>query len=89
MSDCRHDHIVTYSSEDGLDRMWACVHCACRFYPACPSCVSIGHRGESHDPEWERHPFTCALCSWGRDGAYHSLSEYEAHMDMEHPEDER
>ena len=32
------------------------------------------------------HPFTCGICSWGRDGAYHGYGEYEEHMAAAHPE---
>ena len=33
---------------------------------------------------FERHPFTCSMCMWGRDGAYHSQAEYDAHMAATH-----
>jgi hypothetical protein len=32
------------------------------------------------------HPFTCGICAWGRDGAYHGYGEYEEHMAAAHPE---
>jgi hypothetical protein len=27
-----------------------------------------------------KHPFTCGICLWGRDGLFHSYLEYEYHM---------
>jgi hypothetical protein len=36
--------------------------------------------------EMNGHPFTCGICSWGRDGAYHGYGEYEEHMAAAHPE---
>ena len=32
-----------------------------------------------------RHPYTCGVCSWGRDGVYHDLDEYLRHMAATHP----
>lgn len=31
-------------------------------------------------PIMTRHPYTCGMCNWGRDGAYHDYNEYESHM---------
>jgi hypothetical protein len=39
--------------------------------------------------EMNAHPFTCGVCSWGRDGAYHGYGEYEEHMAAVHPEVQR
>ena len=37
--------------------------------------------GYPTDPsDFLRHPYTCGLCSWGRDGAYPVEAEYLAHM---------
>lgn len=45
--DCRHSVIRTYSAADpAIPPLWACESCNRRFYPACPTCVSVGHRGE-------------------------------------------
>ena len=33
----------------------------------------------------QRHPFTCGLCGWGRDGEYHSEDEYRTHLWAVHP----
>jgi hypothetical protein len=48
MSDCRHATVGTLRSEDDTVRVWACDECGRRFYPACPTCVTVGHRGETH-----------------------------------------
>jgi hypothetical protein len=45
--DCRHPSILRFVG-DNLPSMWACASCSLRFYPACPTCVSVGHRFE-HD----------------------------------------
>lgn len=33
-----------------LIQVWACEDCRVRFYPACASCVDIGHRDGVHPP---------------------------------------
>lgn len=43
---CEHRDVTTYSTSDGSMRMWACVDCRRRFYPACSICVSIAHRDD-------------------------------------------
>lgn len=43
---CRHDIIVTWGDPD--NRLWACTACARRMYPACETCVDVGHRNETH-----------------------------------------
>lgn len=49
---CRHNKIITFSEEGGgPGRMWACTECHIRFYPACPKCVTVGHRNEFHPTE--------------------------------------
>lgn len=45
---CSHDAITVYAELDGPGRMWACANCGRRFYPACATCVDVGHRGEEH-----------------------------------------
>lgn len=32
-------------------------------------------------------PYTCGLCPWGRDGAYHDKPEYDNHMAHVHPDE--
>lgn len=48
---CRHNTVTTFFGPDAEPklRMWACADCNRRFYPACPVCVSVGHRGEDHE----------------------------------------
>ena len=46
---CRHPYITIYAEEDGPLRMWACAECGIRFYPACETCISVGHRNEKHE----------------------------------------
>lgn len=51
MSPCRHDSIVAFFEDGDPDRhgrMWACADCWRRFYPACETCVDVGHRNETH-----------------------------------------
>lgn len=48
MSDCRHDTLTVFRQEDGPGRMWSCADCSIRFYPACRTCVTVGHREEVH-----------------------------------------
>ena len=45
---CRHDLIITYAPSSSDERIWACNDCNKRFYPACSTCVDVGHRGEVH-----------------------------------------
>jgi hypothetical protein len=50
----------------------------------CPTCGRIN----SHDHATEdRHPFTCGICQWGRDGTWHGNDEYVLHMETMHGED--
>jgi hypothetical protein len=74
-SDCGHNRIVTYrEAMGGPARMWACADCQRRFYPACPTCVDLGHRNETHPepPDHEvNHEEKCVLtydhagpCMW-------------------------
>jgi hypothetical protein len=53
---CRHHDVATFYQEDGARQLWACSTCHLRFYPACPTCVDVGHRNEEHvsDPERDR-----------------------------------
>lgn len=46
MSDCTHSGIQTWGPAG--NRLWACVECQRRFYPACPTCVDVGHRNIAH-----------------------------------------
>ena len=48
MADCRHNEITVFMALVDGHRMWACADCGIRFYPACPTCISVGHRGEVH-----------------------------------------
>jgi len=50
MTDCRHGVITTFAEANGPHRMWACEDCRIRFYPACRTCVDVGHRFEEHEP---------------------------------------
>jgi hypothetical protein len=45
-TDCRHDTIVTWGTPD--NRLWACASCSRLMYPACETCVDVGHRNETH-----------------------------------------
>jgi hypothetical protein len=49
--ECRHASIVTWGTPD--NRLWACASCSRRLYPACPECVDVGHRNETHPIERE------------------------------------
>lgn len=44
---CAHERITTASAE-GLPSLWYCDDCRRRFYPACETCVDVGHRNETH-----------------------------------------
>lgn len=47
---CLHDDIQAFrEAGGGPGRMWACATCHRRFYPACPTCVDVGHRGAHTD----------------------------------------
>lgn len=46
MGECRHATVVTWGTPD--NRLWACASCSRRMYPACETCVSVGHRNETH-----------------------------------------
>ena len=56
---CGHDRIVTYRG--GGVSIWACAGCSLRFYPACRTCVDVGHRNVEHpaaDPTSGNHGAT-------------------------------
>ena len=39
----------------------------------------------AEEPAWfDKHPFTCGECSWGRDGAYHDFQEYRLYLAIKH-----
>ena len=60
--------IVVYA-DNGPGRMWACAKCGIRFYPACRTCVDVGHRNETH-PEQDTPPAAPLdedADSWGPD----------------------
>ena len=44
---CNHGAIDTWSG-NLAGRLWACSECKVRFYPACRTCVDIGHRNVDH-----------------------------------------
>jgi len=48
VTDCRHNRITVFKEEGGYHRMWGCATCDIRFYPACLTCVDVGHRNEVH-----------------------------------------
>ena len=43
---CPHRVVFTWTAE-GLS-LWACSECHVRFYPACRTCVDVGHRNIEH-----------------------------------------
>ncbi len=46
---CNHGAIrVMFDDETAV--AWACGYCSLRFYPACPTCIDIGHRNVVHTP---------------------------------------
>jgi hypothetical protein len=47
--ECSHPSVLRLTSGDGAARLWGCDDCGRRFYPACPTCVTVGHRGERHE----------------------------------------
>jgi hypothetical protein len=52
---CEHRVIVTFGGgEPDIPRIWACSECRVRFYPACPTCVDVGHRNVVHPLDAER-----------------------------------
>ncbi len=57
MADCAHVSIRTLFDDVGQPVLWACANpdCSLRFYPACPTCVTVGHRN-GHVEE-HRHQF--------------------------------
>lgn len=46
--ECGHPRVLRWADESGEVRLWACEDCRRRFYPACPECVDVGHRDETH-----------------------------------------
>lgn len=67
MSDCEHAEIRTFRavSEPEVVVLWACANldCSRRFYPACPTCVDVGHRNVEHVEDPERQA-AVALLGW-------------------------
>jgi hypothetical protein len=47
---CGHHTIVAYATVGEPPAVWACQDCALRFYPACRTCVDVGHRNVDHVP---------------------------------------
>lgn len=49
---CDHRNVETFmfTGDDLVASvaMWACADCHVRFYPACPTCVDVGHRNIVH-----------------------------------------
>ena len=56
---CAHERITT-ASADGLPSLWYCDDCRRRFYPACETCVDIGHRKTHATPA----PDPAAVAAW-------------------------
>jgi hypothetical protein len=55
MTECPHPSILRFVG-DNVPSMWACASCSLRFYPACPICVSVGHRfGHTAEAEQQHH----------------------------------
>jgi hypothetical protein len=52
VTDCDHRlvHASTFAegSLAGQVALWSCDFCQVRFYPACPTCVDVGHRNVVH-----------------------------------------
>lgn len=46
---CKHLRVETHRNDEHGIGLWACSDCKRRFYPACPECVVVGHRG-AHTP---------------------------------------
>lgn len=46
---CDHHWVQTWSG-NRAGRLWACGDCKLRFYPACRTCVEVGHRNVDHPP---------------------------------------
>lgn len=46
MTDCPHPSILRFVG-DNVPSMWGCATCSQRFYPACGTCVTIGHRNDT------------------------------------------
>ena len=42
--ECGHMALTRWTGGPGVDDIWACSDCRRRFYPACPQCVTVGHR---------------------------------------------
>jgi hypothetical protein len=48
---CAHIVITTFGDGENGPSLWACADCRLRFYPACRTCVDVGHRNIEHpDP---------------------------------------
>lgn len=41
---CAHIVITTFGDGENGPSLWACEDCRLRFYPACRTCVDVGHR---------------------------------------------
>jgi hypothetical protein len=49
--DCAHVLVETFGDGENGPSLWACADCRLRFYPACRTCVDVGHRNIEHpDP---------------------------------------
>lgn len=44
----RRIDVLVAIQADGMPGMWACHDCKLRFYPACRTCVDVGHRNVVH-----------------------------------------
>jgi hypothetical protein len=45
---CAHIVITTFGDGENGPSLWACADCRLRFYPACRTCVDVGHRNIEH-----------------------------------------
>lgn len=45
---CAHIVITTFGDGENGPSLWACEDCRLRFYPACRTCVDVGHRNIEH-----------------------------------------
>ena len=46
--DCAHVLVETFGDGENGPSLWACADCRLRFYPACRTCVDVGHRNIEH-----------------------------------------
>jgi len=51
---CGHQRLERFTPPDEAFALWACGDCKLRFYPACPTCVEVGHRNVVHPLDAER-----------------------------------